>query len=52
MRILLTGATGYVGRTLLPELDSARKELGGWFDKQRLQLKKILKPVAKLYRNG
>jgi hypothetical protein len=33
---------------LYPEFLAARKKLGGWFDRHRLQLKRILKPVAKL----
>jgi|GEM_PF-2579488 len=33
---------------LYPDLLEARKSLGGWFDRHRLQLKRILKPVARL----
>ena len=33
---------------LYPDLLEARKSLGGWFDRHRLQLKRILKPVSKL----
>jgi hypothetical protein len=33
---------------LYPDFLAARKKLGGWFDRHRLQLKRILKPVAKI----